>query len=392
MKSVHIFGATGSIGQSAADVIAAHPEKFSVHTVTAGSNAQKLAETAIRLNAKTAVIAQSDAYNDLKAALSGSGISCAAGVNALADASLEPVDLSIMAIVGIAGLRPLWSAMEHSRSVAIANKEPLVAAGALVMARAAQFGTRILPLDSEHNAIFQCLEPHNKNAISRIILTASGGPFRTWSIEDMAGATLEQALKHPNWTMGDKITIDSATMMNKALELIEARFLFDMPSDKIEVLIHPQSVMHGMVEYEDGSFLCQMGASDMRTPIAHALGWPERISTPGKKLDLLGLKNLSFDQPDFTRFPALSLAYTALEKGAGACIAMNAANEVMVQEFLSKRCGFLDIVQKTSTLTMEADYPNPRSLDDVEAIDQEVRDRLKCAIVSSEIPKVSQRP
>jgi 1-deoxy-D-xylulose-5-phosphate reductoisomerase len=248
------------------------------------------------------------------------------------------------------------------------------------MARAAQFGTTPLPVDSEHNAIFQVL---NANApIRRIVLTASGGPFLDWPLENIAKATLEEALKHPNWVMGPKITIDSASMMNKGLEVIEARYLFGLPPEKIEVLIHPQSLVHGMVEYEDGSVLCQMGASDMRTPIAHILGWPERISSPGRTLDWETLSTLTFRKPDLEKFPALGLAYRALEKGPGACLALNAANEVMVEEFLQERCGFLDIVEKTSTLIDVYDTASPQSLDDVEEMDRDVRARLKCDILN----------
>ncbi|MCD8497332.1 MAG: 1-deoxy-D-xylulose-5-phosphate reductoisomerase [Alphaproteobacteria bacterium] len=390
MKTLHIFGVTGSIGQSAADIVLAHPDRFSVHTVTAHKNVMKLAEAAKQLKAQYAVIADEALYDDLKAALSGSGIACASGAAAVTEAARVPADISLMAIVGIAGLKPLWAALEHSKAVAIANKEPLVAAGPMVMARAAEFGTAILPVDSEHNAIFQVFDQNNKAAVERIILTASGGPFREWSLDQMADATPEQALRHPTWSMGAKISIDSATMMNKALEIIEAHYLFDMPPSMIEVMVHPQSLVHGMVEYADGSFLCQMGASDMRTPIISALSWPERIATPGRKLDLETLTILSFERPDFERFPALRLAYDCLNKGLAACIALNAGNEVMVDEFLSGRCGFLDIAGKTSRIIDGSNYDTPQTLDDVIAIDQDVRARIKCAIVETDSPKVSK--
>lgn len=390
MKTLHIFGATGSIGQSAADIVRAHPDRFAVHTVTAGRNAEKLAETARALNAKKAVISEEGAYTALKEALAGSGIECASGSAALEEAAREPADISLMAIVGIAGLRPLWAALSKSKAVAVANKEPLVAAGSLVMARAAGFGTKILPLDSEHNALFQVFEEKNRGEVKRLVLTASGGPFRGWSLERMRGVTPEAALKHPTWSMGPKISIDSATMMNKALEIIEARYLFDMPPEKIEVLVHPQSLVHGMVEYTDGSILCQMGASDMRTPITAALAWPGRMATPGRTLDLSALKTLDFEVPDGNNFPALPLAYTALSQGLGACVAMNAANEAMVEAFLEGRAAFLDIVEETSRLIKRGNWAVPKTLDDVESIDQEVRGLLKCAIVTAVSPKVSQ--
>lgn len=383
MKTLHIFGVTGSIGQSAADIVLAHPGRFAVHTVSAARNVEKLADMARALKAERAVIADESLYGDLQAALAGSGIECAAGEGALVEAARVPADISLMAIVGIAGLRPLWAALEHSGAVAIANKEPLVAAGPLVMARAARFGTKLLPVDSEHNAVFQVFEAGNREAVTRIVLTASGGPFREWSLERMARAAPEEALAHPTWSMGRKISIDSATMMNKALEIIEAHILFGLPPEKIEVLVHPQSLVHGMVEYTDGSVLCQMGASDMRTPIASALAWPERMATPGKTLDFSALRSLSFEAPDFERFPALPLAYAAIAKGLSACIALNAANEVMVEEFLCGRCGFLDIAEKTSRIIETCEDADPRTIEDIETVDQEVRERLKYAIVKT---------
>lgn len=389
MKTIHIFGATGSIGQSAADIVLAHPDKFCMHTVTAGRDVQKLADIALKLRAKRAVIADETAYEALRQALSGRDIECAAGSQALEEAALEPADISLMAIVGIAGLRPLWAALSKSKAVAVANKEPLVAAGPLVMARAAEFGTKILPLDSEHNALFQVFEPKNCRAVKRLILTASGGPFRGWSRERMKGVTPAEALRHPTWSMGPKISIDSATMMNKALEIIEARYLFDIEPGKIDVLVHPQSLVHGMVEYVDGSVLCQMGASDMRTPIASALAWPGRIETPGNTLDFSALKTLDFEKPDTDAFPALSLAYRVMEIGLGACVAMNTANEVMVDAFLRGACGFLDIVAETSKVIQARYWAGPQTLDNVESIDQEVRSLLKCSIVSTVNPKVS---
>ncbi len=340
-KRVSILGVTGSVGQSAADIILSAPDRYDVDVVTAHRDVKGLAASAVRLRAKRAVIADENALSDLRVELSGSGIEVSSDIE---NAVCPDTDLTIAAILGVAGLRPLMHAIEHSAAVAIANKEPLVAAGAIVMAHAKAQGCQILPIDSEHNAVFQVFDASQRAGIERIILTASGGPFRAWSKEQMASATLEQALKHPNWDMGQKITIDSATMMNKGLEVIEAHHLFDMSADKIDVIIHPQSTVHSMVEYVDGSVLAQMGASDMRTPIAYALGWPERIATPGARLDLKALSRLDFEAPDTDRFPALSLAYDALRSGPCACIALNAANEVAVEAFLKRAISFPDIV------------------------------------------------
>ncbi len=373
-KTIHIFGVTGSIGQNTADIVRAHPDKFKVDVVSAHSNSKGLAKLAVDLGAVHAVIADEHHYQDLKNLLSGTDITIDAGEAALIEAGKRPADLSMMAIVGMAGLPSLWEALEYSHMIAIANKEPIVAAGALVLEKAKKNGTKILPVDSEHSAIFQCLEAHNHASVSKITLTASGGPFHDWFLEDIEKVTPEQALKHPNWNMGPKITIDSATMMNKALEIIEAHYLFNLQPEKIEVLIHPQSLIHSFVEYQDGSILCQMGASDMRTPIAYALSWPQRIQTPGDVLDLKTLSELTFKIPDHERFPALGLAYKALQQGQGECLALNAANEVAVDAFLKKKIGFLDIVKISGYFIDSKLVDKVETIDDILENDKRVRD------------------
>ena len=344
-KSISILGVTGSIGQSTADVIASAPERFEVCTITANEDAKGLAETAQRLNAKSVVITNPDKEEELRGYLKGSGVSVLSGQDSLINAIAPDTDLTVAAISGMAGLKPLMTAIKNSKAVAIANKEPLVAAGPLVMAEAQKYDTQILPTDSEHNAIFQVFDFERPETIERIILTASGGPFRTWSEDDIAKATPEQAVAHPNWDMGAKISVDSATMVNKALEIIEAHILFGLPPEKIEVVLHPQSTIHSMVEYVDGSILAQMGASDMRTPIANVLGWPDRVATPGDRLDLKALKQLDFEEADFKQFPALRMAYECLDKGLEACLTFNAANEVAVAAFLNEEIGFPGILE-----------------------------------------------
>ncbi len=352
-KRINILGATGSIGQSTVDIILSDPDRYEVNLITANQNAEKLGALKEKLNAKYAICAGDDGLDEALSA---------------------PVDLTVCAISGFAGLRPLMQAIEVSAAVAIANKEPLVAAGALVIAAARKAGCKILPIDSEHNAVFQVFDETQKAAIERIILTASGGPFRTWSKERIQGAVLEEALKHPNWDMGAKITIDSATMMNKGLEVIEAHHLFGMPADKIDVIIHPQSVVHSMVEYADGSILAQMGASDMRTPIAYALGWPERIKTPGDRLDLTTLKSLEFEAPDLDKFPALRVAYECLRAGQTACIAMNAANEIAVDAFLKKEISFPDIIKIVNHVLDGIQEASPSGVEEITTLDQQYRD------------------
>lgn len=373
VKTISIFGATGSIGDCASDVILSASERFDVVGVTAHSNARKLAQRAIELRAKVAVIADEAHYEDLQTELAGTGIECAAGEFALIELASRPVDMNLMAIMGFAGLKPLMRAIEQGGYVAIANKEPLVAAGPFVMEEAQKSGATILPIDSEHNAIFQVFDAANKSSIERLILTASGGPFRGFSQEQLHNVTLEQALKHPNWEMGAKITIDSATMTNKALEVIEAHYLFHMPADKIDVVIHPQSIVHSMVEYADGSILSQMGASDMRTPIAAVLDYPRRIQTPGQRLDVSTLSSLTFEAPNDDVFPSLRYAYDVLESGLYAQIALNAANEIAVDAFLSKSCQFVDIMNCQQAVLDGIKKQAISSLDDVVAFDSDVR-------------------
>lgn len=379
-KTINILGATGSIGQSAASVIEANSGAFDVQMISARQNADLLAETAIQLNAKIAVIADEAALPALQGNLAGTDIKALGGQDALNKAAAENVDITLAAIVGMAGLDSLMSAIEGSKAVAIANKEPLVAAGPLVLAAAEKHGTTILPVDSEHNAIFQVFDRKNPNTIERIILTASGGPFRDWALEDMLDVTPQQAVSHPNWSMGAKISVDSATMMNKALEVIEAHYLFNIPADKIDVLIHPQSLIHSMVEYCDGSVLAQMGASDMRTPLANVLGWPDRLQTPGQRLDFTTLKQLSFEEPDTYKFPALLMAYECLKLGNYACIALNASNEVAVEAFLDGQIGFLDIARLIRNVLDELQAQELHTLDDIQNFDRAVRSRARSYI------------
>ena len=377
-KTVNIFGVTGSVGTSAADVILQNHEKYNVQTLTAGNNAEKLAECAIKLDAKRAVIANPEHLPHLKDALKNTSISAEAGTDALEQSASEQTDIMIAAIVGFAGLRTVLTALEAGTTVALANKEPLVAAGPLVIETAKRSGARILPLDSEHNAIFQVLEEKNRNEIEKLILTASGGPFLNWTREQMAKATPEQAIAHPNWNMGKKISVDSATMMNKALEIIEAYYLFDLPPEKIKVVIHPQSLIHSMVEYVDGSVLSQMGTSDMRIPVAHVLSWPKRQKLNIPKLNFDEQKTLEFYPPDFEKFPALRYAYECIEKGQNACIAFNAANEIAVKAFLDENIGFNQIIEIIEYVIgmddITSGYQQPKTVEDIEKLDKTVRD------------------
>lgn len=376
-KKISILGVTGSVGECTADVVMSAPERFDVQMVTAGGNVALLAERAKALRARQAVIADETLYAELKDRLAGTDIEAAAGAQEIERGAAEKVDLVVAAIVGFAGLRPILRALEKGVNVAVANKEPLVAAGGLVTQTAKRSGARILPVDSEHNAIFQVFEESNRGGIDKIILTASGGPFLNWKPDDIAKATVEQAIAHPNWSMGRKISVDSASMMNKALEVIEAHYLFDMPADKIDVVIHPQSVVHSMVSYVDGSVLCQMGASDMRTPVAYALGWPERIQTPGARLDLSKAMNLTFSPPDFEKFPALRYAYDALRAGGQYCLAMNAANEVAVDAFLARRIGFLRIMDCIGHIMQDKHKilaaESLKTVEEIEELDKTVR-------------------
>ena len=368
-RRLTVLGATGSIGCSTLDIVGHHPERFEVVALVGNSNIDLLAEQARKHNAVLAVTADPDRYEALRQALEGSGIEAAAGPEAVIEAATRPVDQVMAAIVGAAGLAPTLAAVGEGTQVALANKECLVCAGELFMNEVSRSGSALIPVDSEHNAIFQVLDAHNTDQIERIVLTASGGPFRTWTLEQISAATLENALNHPNWSMGQKITIDSATMMNKGLEFIEAYHLFPAEIDQLAVLVHPQSVIHSMVEYRDGSVLAQLGSPDMRTPIAYAMAWPQRISSPSPRLRLEEVATLTFEPVDDLRFPAVSLCREALKTGKNATTLLNAANEVAVAEFLSQRLSFLDIVRVVEETLNDANrsgmQSDLRSLDDV---------------------------
>ncbi|MCG5240785.1 1-deoxy-D-xylulose-5-phosphate reductoisomerase [Azospirillum doebereinerae] len=342
-RRVTILGSTGSVGTQTVDLVSRDPERFPVEALTANRNVALLADQAKRLNARLAVVADPAGHAELKERLAGTGIETAAGPQAVVEAAQRPADWVMAAIVGAAGLEPTLAAVRRGAIVAFANKEVLVCAGDLMMEEVRAHGATLLPVDSEHSAIYQVFDFERSGTVARLILTASGGPFRTKDRAFMASATREQAVAHPTWDMGAKISVDSATMMNKGLELIEAHFLFGIPEERIDVLIHPQSVIHSLVEYVDGSVLAQLGTPDMRTPIAYALGWPSRIATPAKRLDLTKAATLTFEAPDPVRFPALRLARAALQSGGGAPTILSAANEVAVQAFLDRRIGFLDI-------------------------------------------------
>jgi 1-deoxy-D-xylulose-5-phosphate reductoisomerase len=376
-RRVTILGATGSIGTSTIDVVKHEPGRYCVEALASGGNAARLAKLARELNARFAAIADPNAYLALKEGLSGTRIEPAAGAEAVVEAGRRPADFVMAAISGANGLAPTLAALEQGGTVAVANKECLVCAGHLFMRTAAAAGSTVLPVDSEHNAIFQALAAGRREDVKRIILTASGGPFRTWGREAMHNVTPEQALKHPNWSMGPKVTIDSATLMNKGLELIEAHHLFALPPSQIDVLVHPQSIVHGLVEFRDGSVLAQLGSPDMRTPIAHCLAWPERIDGRAARLDLARVANLTFEDPDLERFPALALARSALESGGGATTVLNAANEIAVAEFLGHRLGFAGIpVLVEATLEAAARRGltrEPASVDDAVAVDHGAR-------------------
>jgi len=342
-RRVSILGSTGSVGTSTLDLFEQAGAELEVVTLTAGRNLDLLVAQALKWRPQIAVIEDASRLGELRDRLAGTGIEVAAGPSAVVEAARREAQWVMSAIVGFAGLAPTLAAVETGAVIALANKESLVCAGPGLLRKAKLAGGVIIPVDSEHSAIFQVFDPHAADQVTRLILTASGGPFRTWSRDQMAGATPEQAVAHPNWDMGVKISIDSATMMNKALETIEAAYLFGMPPERLDVLVHPQSIIHSLVEYADGSTLAQLGPPDMRTPIACALAWPERMSWPAPKLDLAALGQLTFEQPDFSRFPALKLARDALTAGGSAPAVMNAANEAAVAAFLDRRIGFLDI-------------------------------------------------
>ena len=379
-RKIAILGATGSVGTSTLDLVERNPERFAVVAVTAATNSEALADIARRTGAALAVVSDEARLPDLAERLAGSGCRAAAGTDALIEAAAGEAELVIAAIVGCAGLRPVMAAVEAGRTVALANKEALVTAGALMTEAATRRGATLLPVDSEHNAIFQCLACGRKEDVAKIVLTASGGPFRTASAAAMRDATPAEAVAHPNWSMGAKISVDSATMMNKGLELIEAHYLFGLPAERIDILIHPQSVVHSLVEFVDGSVLAQLGSPDMRIPIAYALAWPERIATPAQRLDLTTVARLEFEAPDFTRFPALRLAREALLAGGSAPIVLNAANEAAVARFLAGEIGFTDIARIVGQSLAEQDFAAPGSIAEVVEIDRLTRQRVVAAL------------
>ncbi len=376
MRSVTILGATGSVGTSTLDLIRHDRQAWRVEALTANCNVAELAALAREFSAKVAVVADEACLPELRDALAGSGIEAAGGAKALCEAAARPVDITVAAIVGCAGLAPVMAAIEQGGTIALANKEALVSAGEILKAAVARHGATLLPTDSEHNAIFQCLAGNDIADVRRIILTASGGPFRTLDAEQLASVTREQALKHPNWDMGAKITIDSATMFNKGLELIEAHHLFPVGLDRIEIVVHPQSIIHSMVEYRDGSILAQLGPSDMRVPIASCLAWPRRMETPMAPLDLPAIGQLTFEATREDVFPATRLCRDAITAGGAAPAMLNAANEVAVAAFLAGQIGFTRIpLTVARILDGAAGSAAPASLEDVLAIDSETRAR-----------------
>ena len=380
-RTVTVLGATGSVGRSTLDLVERSPDAFEVTALTAASRVAELAEASRRTNARLAVIADETKLPELRERLAGTRTVAAAGEAAIAQAAAEGGDWVMAAIVGCAGLKPVMAAVEAGRTIALANKEALVTAGALMTGAARQAGAVILPVDSEHNAIFQCLAGSSVDDVSRLILTASGGPFRSKTLREMEGMSPDMAVAHPNWSMGAKISVDSATMMNKGLELIEAHHLFGLPEDRIDIVVHPQSVVHSMVEFVDGSVLAQMGSPDMRIPIAHALAHPRRMATPAERLDLVKVGRLDFEQPDEARFPSLRIARDALRAGGAACVALNAANEVAVAAFLDRQIRFLDIAAVVEkSLELQAGSPAPQSVEDVLDIDRETRQQATMLI------------
>ena len=390
VRSVTVLGATGSVGSSTVDLLKRGNGRYRVEAVTAHRNGAALGKLARDLNARFAAVADDGAYRELKDSLSGSGIEVASGEASLVEAAERPAEWVMAAVSGAVGLKPTLAAAKRGATVALANKECLVCAGGMFMRAAAASGANVLPVDSEHNAIFQALTAGPREDVSRIVITASGGPFRTWTREAMRDATLEQALKHPNWSMGPKITIDSATMMNKCLELIEAHHLFAVEPERLAVLVHPQSVIHGMVEYRDGSVVAQLGAPDMRIPIAHCLAWPTRIDGPAARLDLARLGTLTFEAPDPARFPALALGRRALEAGGAAPTVLNAANEIAVAAFVNHTIGFGGIAELVEATLDGAQQRNvtdePQDIDDALAIDNMAR-----SLAQSLLPEIAAK-
>jgi len=391
VRSITVLGATGSIGDSTMDLIRAAPERYKVEALTANSNVEGIVKLAKEFSARFVAVADESKGEELRAALAGTGIETGAGESAVTEAAARTADWVMAAVSGAAGLKPALAAVDRGATVALANKECLVCAGDFFMDRAAKAGATILPADSEHNALFQALASGSRDELTRVIITASGGPFRTWKAEDIEQATLAQALKHPNWSMGQKITIDSASMMNKGLEVIEASYLFALAPDEIDVLVHPQSIIHGMVEFTDFSVVAQLGTPDMRTPIAHCLGWPNRISKGrAAPLDLARIGSLTFEAPDYARFPGLKLAYDALRTGSGATTVYNAANEIAVAAFIAGKIRFgaiARLVEATMNGWVRAGNLAPlSSADDAISVDHKAR-----KLAASLLPEIAAK-
>ena len=372
-RRIAILGATGSIGTSTLNLVERSPERFEVTALTAASNVEALADAARRTGARLAVVADESRLPNLEQRLAGTGCRAAAGPQALVEAASGDADFVMAAIVGCAGLLPVMAAIEQGKTVALANKEALVSAGALMIDATSKHGATLLPVDSEHNAIFQCLAGSRREDVARLVLTASGGPFRTASLEQMRAATPAEAIAHPNWSMGAKISVDSATLMNKGLEFIEAHYLFGLPAAQIDILIHPQSVIHSLVEYIDGSMLAQLGSADMRIPIAYALAWPERMESAAERLDLAKVARFDFERPDEQRFPAIRLARHALDQGGTAPAILNAANEAAVAAFLAGKIRFTEIAELVEEALAGSCGTVPSDIPDVITVDRETR-------------------
>ena len=385
-KRVSILGSTGSVGANTVELVELHnrlaPGSYVPVALTANENVEDLADQARRLRPEFVAIANPVKYMDLKSALAGTGVEVAAGADAIVEAALRDADWLMASIVGAAGLRPTLAAVSMGRTVALANKECLVTAGELFMSEVRRFGTTLLPVDSEHNAVFQVFDIHQRHAIESITLTASGGPFRTWTAEQMHAVTPAQACKHPNYSMGAKISVDSATLMNKGLELVEAHHLFNTPADRLNVVIHPQQALHCLVTYADGSVLAQLASPDMRTPIAYALGYPDRIVAPTHRLNLAEMAHLDFEAPDTSRFPCLKLAQEAMKASSGATTILNAANEVAVGAFLQEKIGFLRIsgVVEAVLEALASSSEVPLTVELALALDAQAREHAKRAL------------
>ena len=372
-RSVTVLGSTGSIGRSTVDLLLKNPDRFTVEALVAQKDVTTLAVQAKALQAKLAVVEDESCYSALKEALTGTGIEVSGGKAAVIEAAQAPAEWVMSAIVGTAGLRPTYTAIERGAIIALANKESMISAGPVVLKALKKYKATLLPVDSEHNAIFQVFHEPHRPEVEKLILTASGGPFRTFTPEQMTSITLEQALKHPNWSMGPKVTIDCANLMNKGLEMIEASYIFDFPEDQIDILIHPQSIVHSLVSYRDGSVLAQLGIHDMRVPIAHTLAWPTRMPTDLPRLDLSAIQQLTFETPDVQKFPAISLARQVLKSGKDRPTILNAANEVAVQSFVQGKISFLDIVPICQEALDQISESSPGSIDEVLLIDQHAR-------------------